>query len=385
MKIFVIPSWYPYSHNPINGTFFKDHAEKLQESGHDVTVVATEIISLKGFFSSRSDIGKKIYSEQGVKTYQQIHMNRHPGNFSKFYTRYKKEFKILLEEAIKKEGLPELFHVHSSLWAGAALCEMELGVPIIVSEHIKEFLIQNGFDEFQHQLIQYTYNNVQGLITPSTAVMESIKNTFNIPTSCKTQVIPNMVDTEYFVPLKNKPDNDRFTFLIVAMLRPEKRIDTIIKAFMPIGNNFLAKLSILGDGPEFKKLHDLAGEISLERQIKFLKKKGKSEVLKNIQKADVCLLYSEMETFGVTLIEALSCGIPVIGGNVGGANDIITPNNGIIVPVNSPKALQKAMKNMILNIGRYDRDKIREDAVKRFDKKVIIKKLEKLYQELIQT
>ncbi|MFA6618724.1 MAG: glycosyltransferase family 4 protein, partial [Candidatus Neomarinimicrobiota bacterium] len=272
---------------------------------------------------------------------------------------------------------------HSSLWAGAALCDMKPGVPIIVSEHIKEFLIPDAFDDFQHKLIQYTYNNIQGLIAPSSSVMEAIQSTFKIPDSCKTQVIPNMVDTDYFVPLKDKPDNERFSFLIVAMLRPEKRIDTIIQAFIPIGNNFLARLNILGDGPEYKNLHTISEEFHLDRLVKFLKKKGRTEVLNAMQKTDVCLLFSEMETFGVTLIEALSCGIPVIGGNVGGANDIITPENGLIVPTDDPKALQQAMKYMINNIENYDRDKIRDDAVKRFDTKVVIAALEKFYKSLI--
>ena len=382
MKIFVIPSWYPYSSNQINGTFFKEHAEKLQEMGHEVSVVTTEIISLKSFFKSRTDLGKKVYNENGVKTYQQLLMNHHPGNYPKFYERFKREFQALLKQVINKEGLPQLFHVHSSLWAGAALCEMDLGVPIVVSEHIKEFLINDGFDEFQHKLIQYTYDHIQALITPSQAVMDAIKDGFAIPETCTTNVIPNMVDSDFFIPAKNKNMNDRFTFLVVAMLRPEKQIDQIMQAFMNLGNNFLSKLVIVGDGPEAKSLLKLAHELSLARQIKFIHKTGKEEVLKNIQQADVCLLYSEMETFGVTLIEALSCGVPVIGGNVGGANDIITPENGLIVPTNNIQALQNAMKEMILHIDRYDPDTIRKDAIKRFDKKQVLKMLTKLYKEL---
>ncbi len=382
MKIFIIPSWYPYPSNPINGTFFKDHAEKLAEAGHDVTIVSTEIISLRSIFKSRTDLGKKIYQQQGVKTYQHILMNQHPGNYPKFYERYKEAFKSLLNKAMQQEGKPELFHVHSSLWAGAALCEMNLGIPIIVSEHIKEFLLDDGFDAFQHKLIQYTYDHIQCLVTPSTAVMEAIKKQFKVPESSK--IIPNMVDTDFFLPDKNKNINDRFTFVVVAMLRPEKQIDKILEAFMTVGNNYLSKLIIVGDGPEAKSLLKLAQELSLSRQIKFIQKTGKEEVLRNMQQADVCLLYSEMETFGVTLIEALSCGIPVIGGNVGGANDIITPENGLIVPTNDLKALQNAMKDMILNIKRYDKDIIRKDAIKRFDKRVIIRSLEQLYDDLLK-
>jgi glycosyltransferase involved in cell wall biosynthesis len=383
MKIFIIPSWYPYPTNPVNGTFFQDHAEKLAEAGHEVTVIACEIISLKNIISSHKDLGNHVYKKKNVKTYQQILLNRHPRNQKGFYKRYQKLLQQLIEKVLKEEGRPDLFHVHSSLWAGAALSSFDLGIPIIISEHIKEFLLNEGFSDFQKQLIQDTYAKVQGLITPSTAVLDQIKENFQIPGSCPTHVVPNMVDTDYFTPLKHKPHNDRFTFLIVANLRPEKRIDTIIKAFIPIANTHLAKISIVGDGPEYKKIHETAQHLSLMRQMEFIRKSGKEVVKANMQKADVCMLFSQMETFGITLIEALSCGIPVIGGNIGGASDIIHEKNGIIVPTHDNHALQEAMRYMIKHPEKYNAQEIRQDAIDRFDKKVIIAKLEAIYKILI--
>jgi glycosyltransferase involved in cell wall biosynthesis len=192
-----------------------------------------------------------------------------------------------------------------------------------------------------------------------------------------------MVDTDYFKPLKEKPFVNRFTYLIVAMLRPEKRIDKIIEAFVSIGNTHLAKIRIVGDGPEYQKLKDAAVAHSLTRQVEFIRQTGKDVVLKNLQKADVCMLCSKMETFGVSLIEALSCGVPVIGGNIGGATDIITKKNGILVPIDNPIALSEAMKEMIEHPEKYDRKEIREDAIKRFDVKVVIGKLEEIYKSIL--
>ncbi|MDD3716242.1 MAG: glycosyltransferase family 4 protein, partial [Candidatus Marinimicrobia bacterium] len=75
--------------------------------------------------------------------------------------------------------------------------------------------------------------------------------------------------------------------------------------------------------------------------------------------------------------------VPVIAGNIGGANDFVNESNGILVPVDNPIELQDAMKVMIEHPQKYDRKKIREDIVKRYDKKVIIKKLEEIYAGII--
>ena len=382
MKIFIVPSWYPYPSKLINGTFFKDHAEKLAEAGHEVVVIATEIISLREYFSARKDLGTRVFTEHKVKTYQQLVINKHPKKPEAFYERYKKLLKLQIDEVLKNEGQPDLFHAHSSLWAGAALTSYDLGIPVVISEHLKEFLVFKGFSDFQHKLIEETYKKIQALITPSTAVMNRIDQYFNVPETCYRHVVPNMVDTDYFVPLKEKPFVNRFTFLIVAMLRPEKRIDKIIESFIAIGNTHLAKIRVVGDGPEYQKLLDISKQRSLTRQVEFIRETGREVVLKNLQRADVCMLCSKMETFGVTLIEALSCGVPVIGGNIGGATDIINKENGILVPIDNPIALHEAMKEMMEHPEKYDPKKIREDAIKRFDKRVVIEKLEDIYKSV---
>lgn len=383
MKIFILPSWYPYPSKPVNGTFFKDHAEALAEAGHQVVSVAAEIVSLQEFFRVRKDLGIHVYEEKGVKTYQHLIVNRHPKQPEAFYRHYQKLLKALLDTAISREGKPDLIHVHSSLWAGAALASYNLNIPFIVSEHLKEFLIYKGFSDFQQQLIRECHKKAKAVISPSTAVEKRIRQYFKLPETCRSYVIGNMVDTDFFKPADSKPFVNRFTFLIVAMLRPEKRIDKIIESFISIGNTHLAKIRVVGDGPEYRHLVETARACSLTRQVEFIRETGRDVVLKNLQKADVCMLYSTMETFGVSLVEALSCGVPVIAGNIGGANDFVNNNNGILVSVDNHIELQEAMKEMLEHPEKYDRKKIRENIIRRYGKKVIIKKLEEIYAGII--
>lgn len=384
MKILVLPSWYPYPSNPVNGTFFRDHAEALAEAGHQVIVAAAEIVSLRQFSKVRKDLGMHIYMQKGVKTYQHLLINQHPKHPEAFYRHYQKVLKKLLEHVFEKEDRPDLIHVHSSLWAGAAMASFNLDIPFVVSEHLKEFLMYQGFSDFQKGLINSCYQQAAAVISPSTAVEKRIHQYFRLPDNCRSHVVGNMVDTEFFKPVKDKPFMNRFTFLIVAMLRPEKRIDRIIESFISVGNTHLAKIRIVGDGPEYHHLQETARACSLTRQVEFIRETGRDIVLKNLQKADVCMLYSAMETFGVSLVEALSCGVPVISGNIGGANDFVNDSNGILVPVDNHIVLQDAMREMIEHPEKYDRQKIREDIVRRYDKRVIICKLEEIYTEVIK-
>lgn len=95
------------------------------------------------------------------------------------------------------------------------------------------------------------------------------------------------------------------------------------------------------------------------------------------------MLYSKMETFGVALAEALSCGVPVIAGNIGGPNDFVDDSNGILVPPDNPMALHDAMKLMLEKAESYDREKIRARIVERYDRKVIVRRLESIYRQAL--
>lgn len=384
MKIFIIPSWYPYPESPVNGTFFRDHAKALVKAGHDVTVVAVEITSLKSIGKMFPCQGVKKYNDEGIITYQQVCINHHPKNEKGFYSRYHDLLDKLLKQVLKEEGKPDIMHVHSSLWAGAALAEMNLDIPFIVSEHIKEFLIPGGFSIFQQTLINSCYKSAKAVIAPSQAVLTAIKTNFLLPENCSSHCVGNMVDTDYFKPLDEKPFRNRFTFLIVSLLRKEKQIPEIIRAFSPVANTHLAKIRIVGDGPEYKNIKNEIAFYSLERQVELVRETGRDAVRHHMQRADAFLLYSKMETFGVTLIEAMACGLPVISSQAGGPNDFVNKSNGILIKDNNNiHELTDAMKQMESSCENYNSNKIRQNILNNYSQPAIVSKLEKIYTSYI--
>jgi glycosyltransferase involved in cell wall biosynthesis len=89
------------------------------------------------------------------------------------------------------------------------------------------------------------------------------------------------------------------------------------------------------------------------------------------------------ETFGVVLIEALVCGKPIIATACGGPEDIVTPNNGILVEKNSVDALGTAMKKMYNTIDQYNPLELRAHCISKFGEKVVISSLVEIYKSVL--
>jgi len=105
-----------------------------------------------------------------------------------------------------------------------------------------------------------------------------------------------------------------------------------------------------------------------------------AEYMKN---ADCFALASETETFGVAYIEALASGLPIIAARSGGPEDFIDDSNGILVDVNNVEDLTKALKSLYMNIKKYVKDNISNNAKERFSGELIARRLEKVYIEVL--
>lgn len=118
--------------------------------------------------------------------------------------------------------------------------------------------------------------------------------------------------------------------LHVSNFRKVKQIDEIVRVFDQTLKSVDAKLLLVGDGPEWSAVHKLVVEMNLQDHVLML---GKQENLQEIYSiSDVFLLLSEKESFGVVLLEAMACGVPCIGTDVGGIPEVIRNNdNGFIV------------------------------------------------------
>ena len=108
------------------------------------------------------------------------------------------------------------------------------------------------------------------------------------------------------------------------------------------------------------------------------------EVAQKMKKASCFVLFSDMETQGIVLLEAFSSGIPVIATNVGGIPEIVENNRGILVDKSDENALFEAMENILLNkISFEEPEKIRQFVVNNFSKQRIAEQLTEIYNQVL--
>ena len=198
------------------------------------------------------------------------------------------------------------------------------------------------------------------------------------------EVVGNVVDTDYFKPLPSYSKKG-FTFLIASRLDHNKRVGDAIRAFSDaFATEKDTYLWVCGRGPEEKKLHALVADLNITRQVTFLESGGRDRLLDYYSRADVIISTSRRETFGLTLLEAMACGKPVIATRSGGPEEFIIPQVGMLVDGGDIKALSTAMRRIIQNIDNFNSHSIRDYAVSNYSSAQIASHLLKIYQEIMR-
>ncbi|MFJ7826263.1 N-acetyl-alpha-D-glucosaminyl L-malate synthase BshA [Psychrobacillus sp. NPDC096623] len=169
----------------------------------------------------------------------------------------------------------------------------------------------------------------------------------------------------------------------VSNFRKVKHVPDIVNSFKLIHDEVPSKLLLVGDGPEKHPVMESIKGTSIENEVLFL---GKQESLSELYAvADLMLLLSEKESFGLVLLEAMACGVPCIGTNVGGIPEVITNGeNGYIVELGDFEKVAeyglKILQNPTLHKQIVDRSiEIVQD---RFNSKSIVEQYEAMYERV---
>jgi glycosyltransferase involved in cell wall biosynthesis len=199
----------------------------------------------------------------------------------------------------------------------------------------------------------------------------------------ETTVVYNTYGKEFFFKDQVKKD-DVIRFVLTGNLVPNKGFDLFIQA---IGENASLPdnimFTIIGDRTEKEKLQEMIDAYHLSDKVRLVGCKTRYFIVNALQEADVYILSSRIETFGVAAIEALACGVPVIATDCGGSRSYMNDFNGLLIPINDVKALSEAISYMIEHYKDYDRKLIAEDCKQRFSGEVIAKKIEKIFMDVI--
>lgn len=202
----------------------------------------------------------------------------------------------------------------------------------------------------------------------------------------KLSIIPNGVDLSIFKPACDIKSNN----LVVwhGWLVPNKGLEYLIEALYFVINNGCPsiKLFLIGDGPLKKYLINLVNRLHLNSNVVFVGKLALNEIPKYLQQANVYVYPSLREGMPWALLEAMACGVPIVGSDIPGIRDVITHGkNGLLVPPKDSLALAKAIMSLMVDSDlRYQLGhKGWELAVKEYDWAKICNKVEEIYHDAL--
>ncbi|MFC5270519.1 glycosyltransferase [Adhaeribacter terreus] len=386
-KILFLPKWYPDRKADQNGNFIQQHARAVSGFA-EVIVLYANADDFSGPNLTEFDYKK----DDGIPTLYFYYKKRITGlNF------IDKPLKLLLYFAClfrgyriveRLFGRPDLLHVHVLLRTGlfAWFKCFTSGLPFIITEHWTLYLPQNAhkISRLRKKLTQLVVKKAAAVNT----VSEDLKNAMqNLGFRNRNYtVIPNVVDTATFYPENPIVLKPKKELLNVAILNDRaKNQSGLIKAFHKLLPEFPdLELHIIGFGPSEQMLKDLAQEMGLLNKTVFFEgKKEAEEVAEFMRKADVFVLPSFYETFGVVLIEALASGTPVIASKVGGVPEVFTKEQGILIEPGNEENLLEALRFVLQNPEAFPKEKLRKFAVKNYSFDAVGKQFAALYETVL--
>lgn len=231
---------------------------------------------------------------------------------------------------IDHEGI-DLLHVHyaiphatSAYLAKQILGEKAAHVPIITTLHGTDITLV-GSDPSYKNVVDFSINQSDGVTAVSNYLREETLDRFDIRR--EIEVIPNFIDLQRF----RKSDKEHFKRSIgqagekvivhVSNFREVKRVPDVVEVFhRMLEGGLKAKLLLVGDGPDRQSAEKKCRELGVCDQVRFLGKQDQVEEILSV--ADLFLIPSGSETFGLAALEAMSCSVPVISSNIGGLPEL---------------------------------------------------------------
>lgn len=376
MKVMIIARGYPSDKYKMNGIFEFDQARALARAGIDVMYLAVDMRSIRRW---RKWGFEKVIIEDVKVNVLNIPCGRTPRNFRDRISIW--ALKKLFKKVTNGDKGPDIIHAHFIGNGYIALQALEnTQIPIILTEHYSS-MNQEEIDPYFKKIGYYTYPRVDKIIAVSENLARNIRSKFNVDVT----VVPNIISLSEFDYYDDKGlKEDKYYFISVGRLHKIKNMDLLIDSFYEaFSDNKNVHLNIFGDGPERDLLEKKIIKLGLDSQV-FLKGfADRKTIARHMSKSNCFVLASKSETFGVSFIEAMAMGLPVISTRCGGPEGFINEKNGLLVPVDNKFALVEALKLMYKNDKLYDRYNISCKTKKLFNEKMITTKIIEIYKDII--
>lgn len=351
MKVLYLSAWYPTERDQMAGLFVQKHVEAVRAQGAEVRVLYTE--------------------EKGWRYWRTM---------------------CRKWQALRNEGWrPDIIQMNvldkNGVWAW--LLWKIYHIPYIIVEHWSGYLPANfSFKGGWHGWLMRKIAKEAKCILPVSQILEDAMKKCGIQNN-QWERIHNVVDDFFYEETSKGSRSGRESetvWLLHVSCFDEKAKNTqgILRAYQQaLASRPNLHLTMVGAGIDWQQSKDYAAQIGLtEKQVRWTGELTPREVCHEMQQADCFVLFSNYETYAIVIVEALISGLPIISSPVGIALEVVTNDNGILVPMGDEQALTQAM--IQFDTTKYDTHTIRQQGeAYRFS--TIGKQLMTIYDRAIQS
>lgn len=387
LTVLYLPAWYPNKQDPMFGLFIQRHIEAVLPYLNNAVVLYAHGCEEK--LSNRYVL--EISKENGIHTYRvyfqklraRIPFVTSLVNGYRYYTANSKGLQFILD----KYSI-DIAHVNVLTRAGliALYLQRKFNIPFVVTEHWSRYLPVNN--AFRGVLRKYFTKKIVRKATCVTTVTSNLRDAM---IGCKLKgnykIIPNVVDVNRFKPLDNKKENPIKEIVHVSCFEDKSKnisgLLRVVKKLSIIRSDF--KLILVGDGIDFEKMQEYAMELGIYNEFAYFTGLLEGdELIREVQQADLSVLFSNYENLPVVLLESYACGIPILSTNVGGIEEFFNDSLGKLSEVGNEEAFVENLDDLLNNLDKYNQNKIRKYAVENFSNESIGRQFMEIYNESLK-
>lgn len=359
-----------------SGVVATELGKALASKGHEIHFITYSQPARLDFFSENL-----YYHEVAVAQYPLFD-----------YAPYESVLASKLVDVVKFEKL-DLLHVHYAIphasvayLAKQILATHGIHIPVVTTLHGTDITLV-GKDKSFSPVVTFSINHSDGVTTVSESLRQQTLESFKITRDIR--VIPNFIDFGRFH-IKSRehfkraiaPDSERI-ITHTSNFRKVKNTQDVVRIFKKINDVIPSKLLMVGDGPERGKSEELARELGVCQDVRFLGKQDAIEEILSV--SDLFLMPSSSESFGLAALEAMACHVPVVSTNTGGLPELNEASvSGFLSDIGDVDDMAKHSIYILEDCERLEKFKLSAyERAKQFDIEKILPLYESYYEEVI--
>lgn len=386
-RILIITGWFPNEFETSKGIFTKKIVEaQLKYTNCSITIICPIPYFPKINFSfipekfKNSSKIKYYYLNEGYKVYHPKYLKL-PSPLSDkidWYAYYKAVLKTIKREKINFD----IIHSHGLFpdSYSAALISTHFSTPLVV--HLHDSFLNLIYKKFPRK-IDFILKTMTKILPVSHFQSQILLDTVSRPDiKNKISVVYNGVDLDAFkIEMNAQKDIDHFRVIFIGNNYKGKGLSTLLHSIAILKAYYVIKLDIIGDDKDKPEFVELIENIGLKGYVNFKGNIPNDKLPALIPDYNILVLPSEFETFGIVLIEAMACGIPVIATNVTAIPEIVSDEEvGILFSPGNIEELAKALEKAINK--KWNKQYIHKHAMK-FSIEETANNIEKIYDSIL--